>query len=308
MLAGVFPFLGALLGLAAFGALSSACLVDGVCYSLDDCPSGKDCNRAGCCVHPDGECNRREDCISSQVCDIVAGRCLNGDCIRDQDCDPNYVCEQRRCKPKGTGPLECPEDMVSVEDAFCMDIYEASRSDATEDSMGHDNSTAVSRPGVIPWYTNPMSGDVLTLYELACQTAGKRLCSRQEFFSACSGPDDSTYVFGNAFDREICNCVDTFCDDYCEEHGIPNCNTSANCGYTYNSFRIQPTGTFPGCTNSYGTFDLCGNVWEIVPSVEDSRGYEVRGGAFNCASARNRLACGFNAGWTDLYAGFRCCK
>ena len=70
----------------------------------------------------------------------------------------------------------------------------------------------------------------------------------------------------------------------------------------------MPTGDFFACTNDYGTFDICGNVWEIVPSDTDLRGYEVRGGAFNCAGASARLQCTFNAGWTALYAGFRCCR
>ena len=103
--------------------------------------------------------------------------------------------------------------------------------------------------------------------------------------------------------------MDTFCDEYCEANGIPpaECSTAPNCGYTYNCFHASPTGAFPGCTNTFGTFDITGNAWEVVPSQSDPRGYEVRGGAFNCASAAVRLQCTFNASWTALYAGFRCC-
>jgi hypothetical protein len=50
-----------------------------------------------------------------------------------------------------------------------------------------------------------------------------------------------------------------------------------------------------------------GNVWEVVPSG-DSRGYQVRGGAFNCGAPSQRFQCDYNAGWNDLYAGFRCCQ
>jgi hypothetical protein len=102
--------------------------------------------------------------------------------------------------------------------------------------------------------------------------------------------------------------VDTFCDDYCQENDIDPCNTGPNCGYAYYCFHAMPTGWFPDCTNGYGTLDLNGNLWEIVPSTSDPRGYEVRGGAFNCAGAATRLQCTFNAGWTGLFAGFRCCR
>ena len=94
------------------------------------------------------------------------------------------------------------------------------------------------------------------------------------------------------------------------ENGIPpgECSTSLNCGYTYDCFHVDPTGLFPTCTNKYGHFDINGNVWEVVPSADDDRGFEIRGGAFNCASPDQRVTCGFNAGWEALYAGFRCCK
>lgn len=206
--------------------------------------------------------------------------------------------------------VACPPDMVPVGTEFCIDRYEASRPDATSVSAGTDNSIAASRPGVLPWMVNPMTAAHLETFRAACEAAGKHLCTKEQWVAACTGPPPGTaYVFGNTFNRETCNCVDTFCDDYCADHGIApaQCNTGANCGYTYNCFHVVPTGTFPQCTNEYGTFDITGNVWEVVPSSSDSRGYEVRGGAFNCASASARLRCAFNAGWNELYAGFRCC-
>jgi hypothetical protein len=206
--------------------------------------------------------------------------------------------------------LQCPDDMVAVGSEFCMDRYEASRPDATIANAGATESVATSRPGVLPWMVNPMSRAHLLRFQDACQAAGKQLCTGTQWLAACRGPAPGTsYVFGNTFNRETCNCVDTFCDDYCNDHGIlpASCNTGTNCGYTYNCFHAVPTGTFPQCTNAYGTFDINGNVWEIVPSDTDPRGYEVRGGAYNCASAALRLQCTFNAGWDDLYAGFRCC-
>jgi formylglycine-generating enzyme required for sulfatase activity len=178
-----------------------------------------------------------------------------------------------------------------------------------------------------------MSAAHLATFEAACQAAGKHLCSKQEWYLSCTGTARTTYSWGNAFDPEICNCVDTYCDDYCASEGIPaeDCYTASNCGYYCGAkcpsgscadatctapycsgsvwcHEVRPTGSFAGCVDEFGAFDVNGNVWEVVPSTADARGYEVRGGAFNCASPAARLQCTFNAGWTALNAGFRCCR
>ena len=204
--------------------------------------------------------------------------------------------------------LECPSDMVPV-GMVCVDIYEASRSDATAEDQGTATGAALSVAGVIPWHVASMTSEALDEFEAACTAAGKRICKPSDWLAACQGPNSNTYVFGDTYDSKTCNCVDTFCEDYCEANGIPaeSCVTDTNCGYSYDCFRVMPTGAFPDCTNELGTFDVTGNVWEIVPSTTDYRGFEVRGGAFNCAGAEARLQCTFNAQWDSLYAGFRCC-
>ncbi|MBN2530333.1 MAG: SUMF1/EgtB/PvdO family nonheme iron enzyme [Deltaproteobacteria bacterium] len=220
----------------------------------------------------------------------------------------------------------CPSDMVLVAPItdssgnarFCIDRYEASRSDATAGSAGTDESVAMSVYGVLPWYVRPMSAEALDTFKTACLAAGKYLCNDVEWEYSCKGHDNTNYVWGNDFDVEICNNVATFCDDYCEKNGIAEdaCNLNTfSCGYhcgdatlDVNCFQMAPTGQFTQCTNAIGTFDINGNLWEIVTSETATSGYEIRGGAFNCASPSSRLQCSQLADWTDLYAGFRCCK
>jgi formylglycine-generating enzyme required for sulfatase activity len=211
---------------------------------------------------------------------------------------------------------------LGVAQAYCMDRFEASRPDATFTSMGSDTSMAVSLPNVIPWYVNPMGSAALTTFQAACAAAGKYLCTKEQWYAGCTGPERNSYVFGNSFDKETCNCVATFCDDYCVEWGIDpgSCNTAtSNCGYhcgTKNPltniicFDVEPTGQYRDCVNSSGARDVNGNVWEVVPVpvTDDARGYEVRGGAFNCGAPATRFLCTYNAGWNSLYAGFRCCS
>ncbi|MBN2803122.1 MAG: hypothetical protein JXR91_08505 [Deltaproteobacteria bacterium] len=219
----------------------------------------------------------------------------------------------------------CPKDMVyipagvtsSITKPFCMDKYEASKSDATAYSYGNNESVAMSVKGVLPWYVNPMNVNALHIFKDACGAAGKALCNSEQWFASCTGPSDYTYVYGNNFEVETCNNVATFCDDYCAENSIDKslCNINTlNCGYycgtgsSYNvCWEVKPTGHFADCTNDFGTRDINGNVWEIV-TTDSADGYEIRGGAINCADPVNRFKCSFTAGWTSLYAGFRCCK
>jgi len=309
----------------------------------DDCDCPGDSNGDGIVCGPDDEgvdegfdktlvTSCGPYCV---LCDFAhgTGACIDAECHL-AGCDDRYLDADGReangceCTPTGKEECDsvdndcdglvdedgvcaaelCPADMVPVGTAYCIDRYEASRLDATATAQGTATFQALSQEGVLPWMVNPMTAQHFAEFEAACASAGKRLCMKDEWIASCVGPNEMPYVYGEVFDRETCNCVDTFCDDYCVEQGLATCDTASDCGYAHDSFHVVPTGTFGDCTNEYGTYDINGNVWEVVPSDADSRGYEVRGGAFNCAGASTRVSCGFNASWTELYAGFRCCK
>lgn len=265
-----------------------------------------------CLPDPDADADSDSDGDVESDADVVEDADADADVVSDAD-----ISEDADVVEDADADLEidadheladCPEDMAAV-GAVCVDLYEASRPDATETEQGVATGAARSVAGVIPWHVTPMTDAAFAEFEAACEDAGKRICEPSDWLAACEGPLGMPYVFGDVFDAETCNCVDTFCDDWCADNGVApgDCETTANCGYTYGCFHVVPTGSFPDCTNEYGTFDMSGNVWEIVPSTTDARGYEVRGGAFNCAGAAARLQCTYNAGWVALYAGFRCC-
>ncbi|MBN1654450.1 MAG: DUF4215 domain-containing protein [Deltaproteobacteria bacterium] len=260
---------------------------------------------------------REEYCGNGYICHPE--ECDDGNSNSGDGCSASCKSESEKCPPE---MVEIPADAkLGVAEPFCMDIFEASRPDATFDLMGTDTSKAESKPNVIPWHVEYMDKTVFSIYQDACEAAGKYLCSEQQWYAACTGSDRKSYVFGNTFDPEICNSVATFCDDYCLDYGISldSCNANIDsCGYhcgtasplsSVKCFRVEPTGQFRDCTNDFGVRDLCGNVWEIVPSTDDpgKRGYEIRGGACNCAYPDDRLKCTYNASWPDLMAGFRCC-
>jgi hypothetical protein len=242
-------------------------------------------------------------------------------------CPPGLICIGGQCHPlpdagpdgsdgasdADAAPVECPDDMVKVNDAFCMDRYEASRSNATDVWPGDDNSMATSRENVLPWY--PV--DKATAWA-ACLVAGKRLCKPEEFLEACQGPDEKVYPYGNNYLTLMCNGIDTFClcgpGTPCE--GIspcpyPHCFNSPPAGQQdppngcTSMMHATPTGSFPFCVSDHGLWDISGNVWELVDDGTAEGQY--RGGAFNCIDSELLHRC-THVAVNPLAKGFRCCR
>ncbi len=255
------------------------------------------CKSTGCLVQE--HCYQDRDCGANQVCDLGSGSCVV-ECTQDSDCGGvGFFCEQNTCvfHCEG-GEIDCPEGMVSVCGIFCIDIYEASRPDATSNSSGSDSSMAVSQAGVLPWYETDSTSMNKAVASAACLAAGKRLCTSQEWEAVCRGPDDLEYCYGNQYEATTCNGIDAFC--LCESEPYPHCFD--DCGSEYS---VMPTGYFKDCTNAFGIFDINGNVWENVDSTDGLDHY--RGGAYNCSDSEKLHACGYEATWDPSTKGFRCC-
>src|SRR6185436_16280233 len=103
------------------------------------------------------------------------------------------------------------------------------------------------------------------LAESACAAAGKRLCTRGEFVTACRGEDGTVYPYGDTFEEDACNV-------YREAHPATLLHGNPSIGHLdprLNRVRasgeplFREAGASPACQSRWGgdaVYDLVGNL------------------------------------------------
>jgi hypothetical protein len=202
---------------------------------------------------------------------------------RDEDSRPDADRDRDEDSRPDADPGPCPADTVRVTTlarALCVDRFEASRG---------DGNVAESRVGVAPW-TRVSLEEAMA----ACENAGKRLCTRDEWIAACRGPEDTDFPYGGFYVYEACN-----------GDGVATAPAA--------------TGSYEDCEGGFpGLFDLSGNVeeWVSTPAEPpDPDGgtlfYHPLGGSFQASA--EQLECtprgsgGYAAHMRMPDLGFRCC-
>jgi hypothetical protein len=269
--------------------------MDGNCDGLTDetfTLKGTSCDDGGvgaCMGTGSYVCNSTNDGV---VCDITdPGETATAEVCNgvDDDCD-------------GDTDEQAEDTMVNVVTGtmdFWIDVYEASRPNATADSMGTIREGACSNPGVMPWR------DVTwTEAEAACAAAGKRLCTEAEWQAACEGPSLFVYPYGDVYLPEACNGKDY----------DPDCTSP-------DDDRVLATGAPHGCPppadtlciSDYSVIDMSGNLmeWTGTTASASPLSYRIRGGAYD--NIDDALTCQFDfmAAEPDFQygnLGFRCCS
>ena len=171
--------------------------------------------------------------------------------------------------------FRCPDhdEMIRIPDSeVCIDRYEASPTPSREAFSTYDAD---------PW------ADVDWAQALvACEAAGKRLCTKDEWVAACQGSDVSLYPYGDSPESGRCNGAE-------REDGSG----------------VVPTGSFLECEGGFpGLFDMSGNVAEWTSGCA---GFEcdVLGGSFIESSESNSCLTesATSSFYSDSAIGFRCC-
>lgn len=160
----------------------------------------------------------------------------------------------------------CPEGMAHVvvgEVSFCADIYEWP-----------------NKKGVRPLA-------YVSLYQASdsCFSAGKRLCTADEWLLGCSGPYSYTFPYGNSYEERACVTADTV---------------------------VKKSGEKVECRSYFGLYDMSGNLleWTDTHASENGRFNYVTGGFWNSgvkSSCRERRYSYFSQNKHNP-VGFRCCK
>jgi protein-disulfide isomerase/thiol-disulfide isomerase/thioredoxin/uncharacterized membrane protein len=192
-----------------------------------------------------------------------------------------------------TGPMA---QAKTAKGSFYIDRYEASIT-KTGPSSGLDPSkqgAAVSVAGVRPaqasWYQA----------KAACEKAGKRLCTEEEWASACAGAaqiDNNSNSYFNDDDIE----GSRYPYGVFHEPGKCHDNQKSLEGQTV------ATGSLSACKTVSGLFDMTGNIGEWIESDENRA--SLVGGHFgsNEGAACNRRGTSFGPGIRNDTTGFRCC-
>lgn len=188
----------------------------------------------------------------------------------------------------------------------CVDRWEAHLVDASPYEVP-EGGVATSAEGEVP--QGYISGDVAAL---ACEAAGKRLCSLDEWMRACGGPDGTTWPYGDTYDANACN--DTYAgghpviDYFGTSSGIWDSEHMNDAGINQQPGTLDASGANPGCVTPEGIYDLHGNLHEWIADPDGT----FKGGFYADAEI-NGEGCGYtttahSTDYHDYSTGFRCCR
>jgi|GEM_PF-954079 len=160
----------------------------------------------------------------------------------------------------------CPDDMEYIkvgETHFCIDRYE------WPNKRGKKPQSLVS------------------IYQArdSCFTAGKRLCSTDEWSLACGGAYGWRYPYGAVYEPRACNTQDT---------------------------AVAAAGTMVECRGYFDVYDMSGNLaeWTNTPSPRNSRFYNVMGGFWDSGPQASCFEHRYSYFPQNRHnpVGFRCCR
>jgi hypothetical protein len=215
--------------------------------------------------------------------------------------------------------VACPGDMVPIQ-GYCIDRYEAyvvellpsgkTRAHSPFQSVAGLQVKAMNARGKKPQAYISRDGA-----EQACQNAGKRLCTDEEWVLACKGKKPTAWPYGDSHQPGRCNDQGTSSFNLLFGKGGQPPSQS---DYTFDRLNdarlnqvkdtLAPSGSFSRCMNGFGAFDMVGNVHEWTAAA----GGTFRGGYYLDVT-QNGPGCDYKTTahhdkYHDYSTGFRCCK
>jgi hypothetical protein len=219
-------------------------------------------------------------------------------------------------RPKKRG---CPAGMVRVSGAVCIDAFEASLDvvdargrTARRHSPYHTPAAgtrirARSRRGVVP--QAHVSQEQAAA---ACEAAGKRLCTDDEWLAACRSDGARTYPYGEEHVAGRCNDkgVSPLRTLHGKAEGLEVFGLEAMNDPRLNQIpgSLARTAAFKGCKTRAGAYDMVGNLHEWTADGSGT----FRGGYY-LDNEINGRGCSYvtkahSTKYHDYSIGFRCCQ
>jgi len=164
---------------------------------------------------------------------------------------------------------------------------------------------AVSRKAVVP--NGYVTG---VLADLACRNAGKRLCTYDEWRTACRGEQDRQFPYGADYKQGACNVFREahpgaiLHDDVTTGHSDPRLNLVTFHGQPL----LRKTGETPACKSDWESdaiYDMVGNLdeWVQHPKGMFAGGFYARSAKEGC----ERKTTAHPKEYADYSTGVRCC-
>ncbi|MFN7953997.1 MAG: SUMF1/EgtB/PvdO family nonheme iron enzyme [bacterium] len=188
----------------------------------------------------------------------------------------------------GTGPGRAPRVPARPAPPLDSSMVRVSTEDGAYDI---DRYEFPARAGELP-----LTGVSPSQASALCAAEGKHLCSRDEWYWACSDHGRLPYILTESKVRDRTNRLNA------------DCNLRSAAG-------LRPAGARPGCRNPLELFDLAGNALELV-TFPDLPGWYGFAGAYYGLSDDLTQSCHFalmaheaQLPLLDLEpVGFRCCR
>jgi formylglycine-generating enzyme required for sulfatase activity len=239
----------------------------------------------------------------------------------------------------------CGPEMVDVAGRFCIDRYEASLVDRrlsrpispyfapkSSDARRAFEAFIGTTPRAAPELPKPPGWELLEPFEpkaesrpsvvpngyvsglnarVACENAGKRLCTRTEWVTACRGERNRPFPYGESYEAGACNVsreahpAQALWGNASTNHLDPRLNLVAGSAGPL----LRRTGETAGCRSDWGSdgaFDMVGNLdeWVDEPGGAFLGGFYARATQNGCEARVNEHP----VEYFDYSTGVRCCR
>lgn len=252
-----------------------------------------------------------------------------------------------RTQPDDT-PISCSDDMVEIEGDYCPSVKQTclymvdNKGNKTNEPIDPNgrcgewannvkcNSKLVYKHYCIDKFELPneegtIPTDWMTWYDVknACESEGKRMCTRSEWTFAAEGPNMHPYPYGDGFhrDRTICNFdrhiaeqpatikrADGRLTTPTGDDVMNVTSVDSDVGQALHNMLV-PSGSMKQCISDWGVHDMPGNIdeWVVNESGQPYISGLMGGHVFGVRNASRPMTDAHGPTFSWYETGGRCC-